>query len=284
MKHYPTVLSIAGSDSCGGAGIQADLKTFSALGVYGTTAITAITAQNTLGVRSVQPVTPQILRDQIEAVLDDMKVDAVKIGMLHSRPLVEVVIQAIQKYRPENIVLDPVMISTSGHPLLDEETISVIVSDLFPLVDLITPNRNEAEWLTGVQLNDWSDAEKSAALFMQKGCKAILIKGGHFEGAIKQDMLFVSEGENKYSFAAPEVITRNSHGTGCTLSSAIAAYMAMRSELPRAVKEAKIYLTEALKKRCRCQDRRRYWFFKSFFCTLSSVESRGVELYRGYFF
>ncbi len=246
MTHYPTVLSIAGSDSCGGAGIQADLKTLSALGVYGATAITAITAQNTLGVRAVQAVAPQILRDQIEAVFDDMKVDAIKIGMLHSRPLVEVLIAALKKYRPKNIVLDPVMISTSGHTLLDEETISMIVQDLFPIVDLITPNRNEAEWLTGVQLQQWSDAEKSAAIFMQKGCKAILIKGGHFEGTIKQDMLFVSEDDN-YSFAAPEVITRNSHGTGCTLSSAIAAYLAIGFELPKAVGEAKKYLTEALK-------------------------------------
>ena len=204
---YPVALTIAGSDSSGGAGIQADLKTFSALGVFGTSAITSITAQNTQGVRGIHAVSPEIVEGQIHAVFEDLTVDAVKIGMLHNWEAARIVACSIDHFCPSKIILDPVMISTSGSKLIEDETIEVIVKELFHRVTLITPNIDEAAFLS--------------------------------------DILFTHD-EAPLRLAVPTIQTQNTHGTGCTLSSAIAAYMALGKELPDAVRAAKDYITAAL--------------------------------------
>ena len=189
---YPTALTIAGSDSCGGAGIQADLKTFSALGVYGMSAITSITAQNTLGVRGIQPILPEILKGQIDAVFEDFTIDAVKTGMLYNKAAIQVVAAALDQYRPKWIIVDPVMISTSGSKLLQDDAIEAMVDLLFPRTTLITPNIPEAEFLTGIQIHSIKDMDEAAQLLFAKGCQAVLIKGGHLEGEQRIDRLYRS--------------------------------------------------------------------------------------------
>ena len=223
---YPVALTIAGSDSGGGAGIQADIKTFSSLGVFGASAITAITAQNTQGVRGIQAISPEILRGQIEAILEDFIVDAIKIGMLH-------------------IILDPVMISTSGSKLLEDDAIRTIMDELFPKATLLTPNIPETEYLSGIKINNEADILCAARKLQEKGCNAILIKGGHIPGVETVDRLFINE-NNPICLASPTVETFNTHGTGCTLSSAIAAYMALGHSLVEAVRLAKEYMNNAL--------------------------------------
>ncbi|MEA3393803.1 MAG: bifunctional hydroxymethylpyrimidine kinase/phosphomethylpyrimidine kinase, partial [Pseudomonadota bacterium] len=188
-KHYPRVLSIAGSDSGGGAGIQADLKTFSALGCYGMTAITAITAQNTQGVRAIHGVPPEILKAQIEAVVEDIGVDAVKIGMLHAPEVVRVVAQAIRQYGLQQVVLDPVMVATSGDRLIAEETVQVLVQELFPLATVITPNLDEAELLLGHPIDGIAALEPAARELQALGAPSVLLKGGHLQGADVVDVL-----------------------------------------------------------------------------------------------
>lgn len=245
IYRYPTALTIAGSDSGGGAGIQADLKTFSALGVFGTSAITAITAQNTLGVRSIQPIATNILRDQIDAVFDDFTIDAVKIGMLHDTEVINTVAAALKERHPRIIILDPVMISTSGSKLLEDEAIDALVEQLFPLATLLTPNTHEAAYLAQCQIESPHDIKIAATKLLSLGCPAILMKGGHLAGD-KNDWLF-RKGIEASCFTAPEILTRNTHGTGCTLSSAIAAYMALGNPLEEAITLAKQYVTNALK-------------------------------------
>jgi hydroxymethylpyrimidine/phosphomethylpyrimidine kinase len=227
-------LTIAGSDSGGGAGIQADLKTFSALGVFGASAITSITAQNTQGVRGIQAISPEIVEGQIHAVFEDLTVDAVKIGMLHNR----IVACSIDRFCPSKIILDPVMISTSGSKLIEDETIEVIVKELFHRVTLITPNIDEAAFLSGMPIRNEEEMEMAAQKLLALGCRS--------EGKEMADILFTHD-EAPLRLAVPTIQTQNTHGTGCTLSSAIAAYMALGKELPDAVRAAKDYITAALR-------------------------------------
>lgn len=242
---YPTALSVAGSDSSGGAGIQADLKTFTALGVYGCTAITAITAQNTQGVRGIQAVSPDILRQQLEAVFEDLTVDAVKIGMLFKKENIDVVAEVLDRYHPKWSVLDPVMISTSGRRLLEASAVRQLQEVLFPRVDLVTPNVDELAALTGRTLRTQKDLEQAGRMLLKQGCRALLIKGGHWAGTHSIDLLLLPEQEPIcYSTAA--VQTPNTHGTGCTLSSAITAYLAQGVPLPEAIRQAKNYVATAL--------------------------------------
>ena len=244
---YPIVLSIAGSDSSGGAGIQADLKTFSALGVYGATAITAITAQNTLGVHAQCPIPPQMVYDQITAVVDDLHPSFVKIGMLSNAEIVLAVAEALSKY-PLSIVLDPVMVSSSGHRLLSVEAQDLVKKKLLPMAMLITPNLPEMEALTDLPLSTYEEKEKAAKHLMEYGAKAILLKGGHEEGEIKTDILFSpsDNGIQSSLFSSQSIPTRNIHGTGCTLSSAITAYLAKGLSLEEAIAAAKKYISEAI--------------------------------------
>jgi hydroxymethylpyrimidine/phosphomethylpyrimidine kinase len=243
--HYPRVLSIAGSDSGGGAGIQADLKTLSALGCYGMTAITAVTAQNTVGVRAIHALPAALLEQQIDAVVGDIGVDAVKIGMLHAPELVRVVAQAIRKYGLRQVVLDPVMVATSGDRLITDDTQAVLVAELFPLVRLITPNLDEAEWLLGAPIAD-IDAMPQAALALQAlGAPAVLLKGGHLKGEQVVDVLLHGDAPLS-SWQSPRIASSNVHGTGCTLSSAVAGYLALGEPLEQAVDKARHYVLAAI--------------------------------------
>src|SRR4051812_7189900 len=215
---YLRVLSIAGSDSGGGAGIQADLKTFAALGCFGMTAITALTAQNTLGVRSIHAVPTQILADQIDAVVEDIGVDAVKIGMLHSAPTVQTVAAAIDRHRLERVVLDPVMVATSGARLIDPAAVETLIRELFPRAVVVTPNLDEAALLVDHPLRNEADMERAARQLLERGARAVLLKGGHLEGDTVSDLLLVAGSAPRW-FRAPRIATQNTHGTGCTLSS-----------------------------------------------------------------
>jgi hydroxymethylpyrimidine/phosphomethylpyrimidine kinase len=243
---YHRVLSIAGSDSGGGAGIQADLKTFAALGCFGMTAITALTAQNTLGVRSIHSVPPQMLRDQIDAVIEDIGAHAVKIGMLHAASTVTVVAEAIDRHALRKVVLDPVMVSTSGATLIETSAIEALVRELFPRADVVTPNLDEAALLAGRPLHSPKDMESAAWFLLERGARAVLLKGGHLPGKTVSDLLLTSDGK-KYWMRAPRIDSANTHGTGCTLSSAIAAHLALGAPLPEAVRYARAYVRHALR-------------------------------------
>ena len=243
--HYPRILSIAGSDSGGGAGIQADLKTFSALGCFGMTAITAITAQNTVGVRAIHGVPPEMLKAQIQAVVEDIGVDAVKIGMLHSAEVVQVVAWAIRHYRLPNVVLDPVMVATSGDPLMARDAVQVLVDELFGLASVITPNLDEAELLLNRKITGVDDLEAAANELIALGAQAVLLKGGHLQGNEVVDVL-VRPGQAILRLASQRIESRNVHGTGCTLSSAIAAHLALGLDLAQAVTQARHYVLGAI--------------------------------------
>ena len=245
MHHYPRVLSIAGSDSGGGAGIQADLKTFSALGCFGMTAITAITAQNTCGVYAIHGLPPDLLRSQIDAVLEDIGVDAVKIGMLHSLEIVCTVAQAIDRHRLPHVVFDPVMVATSGAGLMDDSAIAALVAEMFPRALLITPNLDEAGLLTGQTVTCVQDMAPAARALLDHGARAVLLKGGHLPGDTVVDLLMDPSGEPLW-MPAPRIASANSHGTGCTLSSAIAAHLALGLPLAVAVQQARSFVRSAL--------------------------------------
>lgn len=242
---YARVLSIAGSDSGGGAGIQADLKTFSALGCYGMTAITAITAQNTLGVSAIHGVPPEVLRAQIRAVLDDIGADAIKIGMLHSPEVVTVVAQALDDYRIRHVVLDPVMVATSGDRLMAQETVEVLVKELFHRATLITPNLDEAELLLGRPITRAAEFEGATRDLLALGAPAVLLKGGHLDSDEIVDVLATDNGHTQ-RWVSPRIASRNVHGTGCTLSSAIAAHLALGISLPQAVAESRGYVLASI--------------------------------------
>ena len=242
---YPRLLSIAGSDSGGGAGIQADLKTFSALGCFGMTAITALTAQNTVGVRAIHSVPPNILRDQIDAVVQDIGVDAVKIGMLHSPEMVRTVAEAIDRHTLAPVVLDPVMVATSGAVLIDNPAIAALVRCLFGRVALVTPNLDEASLLVGRSLHSEQDMQDAAHALLAQGARAVLLKGGHLAGDVVSDLLVTQNGALHW-MRGPRIQTANTHGTGCTLSSAIAAYLARGMGLLEAVEAARGYVRGAL--------------------------------------
>jgi hydroxymethylpyrimidine/phosphomethylpyrimidine kinase len=247
---YPRVLTIAGSDSGGGAGIQADLKTFAALGCYGMSAITALTAQNTIGVQGIHAVPPEFLKAQLQSVIEDIGVDAVKIGMLHDPAVVEVVAWAIQHYRLGNVVLDPVMVATSGDRLIAEHTIQVLVEVLFPLATVITPNLDEASLLLHHPIGSVDDLPSAAQALLAQGAHAVLLKGGHLPGEQVVDLL-ARPGQPDIELASPRIPSRNTHGTGCTLSSAIAAHLALGATLEQAVRLARAYILEAIRQGAR---------------------------------
>ena len=237
-------MTIAGSDSGGGAGIQADLKTFLALGVYGTSAITAITAQNTLGVRSVHEIPTSIIADQIDAVLEDIGVDAAKTGMLSSAEIITTVAERIRRWQIERLVVDPVMVAKAGARLLRADAVQALVSELLPLALVLTPNLPEAEVLVGRSLTTEAEIRQAARDIVGMGARSVLMKGGHREGdAI--DVLF--DGHDFHTFASERFDTPNTHGTGCTFSAAIAAGLASGMDLVEAVGLAKRYVTEAIR-------------------------------------
>jgi hydroxymethylpyrimidine/phosphomethylpyrimidine kinase len=238
-------LTIAGSDSSGGAGIQADLKTFAALGVYGASVITALTAQNTLGVEAVHVVPADFVRKQIEAVVRDLEVGAVKIGMLATSAVIGAVAEGLKAFASVPVVLDPVMVAASGDALLDEDAVATLRSVLVPRATLITPNLPEAAKLLGSgEAKNEREMARQAKALRRLGARAVLIKGGHAEGAEAVDLLCDDEGELR--LAAPRVATSNTHGTGCTLSSAIAAELAKGAALRDAARTAKAYVTAAI--------------------------------------
>lgn len=243
---YPVALTIAGSDSGGGAGIQADIKTFSALGVYGASVITSVTAQNTLGVRGIQAISPEILKGQLDAVFEDIRINAVKIGMVHNQVAAGIIVDALDKYAPSYIILDPVMISTSGNKLLHDDAIEIIIKELFPRATLVTPNIDEAEYLSGITISSEKEMEQAAGKLLASGCHAVLMKGGHLKGKEMIDILYM-EDKAPLRLMAETIETNNGHGTGCTLSSAIAAYLALGNKLPQAVGLAKEYITNAIR-------------------------------------
>jgi hydroxymethylpyrimidine/phosphomethylpyrimidine kinase len=242
---YARVLAIAGSDSGGGAGVQADLKTMAALGCYGMTALTALTAQNTVGVQAIHAVPPAFLKAQIQSVMDDIGVDAIKIGMLHAPEIVEVVAWAIDQYRPEHVVLDPVMVATSGDRLIAEETVQELVRQLFPRVSLVTPNLDEAQWLLGRPLSQADDLPQASEDVLALGAQAVLLKGGHLPGDEVVDWLQIADQPGQ-RLASRRIHSRNVHGTGCTLSSAIASHLALGHGLAQAVMLARNYIMGAI--------------------------------------
>ncbi|MGH9320424.1 MAG: bifunctional hydroxymethylpyrimidine kinase/phosphomethylpyrimidine kinase [Vicinamibacteria bacterium] len=238
-------LTIAGSDSGGGAGIQADLKTFSAHGVFGTSAITAVTAQNTVAVTGVEELSPDLVGRQIDAVVDDIGVDAAKTGMLSCRSIIEVVARKLKEHRIEKTVVDPVMVAKSGARLLDPSAVAALGRDLIPLAYLVTPNLPEAARLVGFPVEDETTIVRAAKRLVDMGARAALIKGGHGSGDESVDVLYSTAGGVR-SYRAPRIPTRNTHGTGCTFSAAITAHLALGRDLASAVEKAKEYLTEAL--------------------------------------
>ena len=242
---YARVLTIAGSDSGGGAGIQADLKTFAALGCYGMSAITALTAQNTLGVQGIHAVPPAFLKAQIQSVVEDIGVDALKIGMLHEPAVVEVVAWAIDHYQLTRVVLDPVMVATSGDRLMASETVQVLVRELFPRASVITPNLDEAALLLGHEITDADALNQAAQDLLAMGAKAVLLKGGHLAGDEVVDLLVQADGASR-RLASTRIASHNVHGTGCTLSSAMAAYLALGHDLSESVALARTFILGAI--------------------------------------
>jgi len=241
---YASVLTIAGSDCSGGAGIQADLKTFAALGCYGTSAITAITVQNTLGVQKLHKLPTELVHDQIMAVMEDIQCAAIKIGMVHSRSLTEAIARTLKKYTVP-IIFDPVMVASSGDLLLEADAIDMLKKMLFPLCTLVTPNLDEASVLTSMEIRSLKDMENAAQRLIEEGCQAVLIKGGHLKGTELFDLYLDQQGK-QHIFSSKWINTNNTHGTGCTLSSAIAAYLAKGFDLLTAIENARLYVHNAI--------------------------------------
>jgi len=241
----PTALTIAGSDSSGGAGIQADLKTFAALGVYGASAITALTAQNTKGVTGIHPVPPEFLRAQIDAVFSDLEIGAVKIGMVAQLASIDAIAEALTRWSPKHVVLDPVMVATSGDRLLAADAVEALRTKLIPLASIITPNLPEAAALLNEPVAARESAiESQGQRLLALGCPAVLIKGGHGQGSDSVDYLVRAGGT--LALRAPRVMTGNTHGTGCSLSSAIAAELAKGAALETALRNAKTFVSAAI--------------------------------------
>lgn len=238
-----TALTIAGSDSSGGAGIQADLKTMTAHGVYGMSAVTALTAQNTMGVQSIMEVTPEFLAQQLDSVFTDIRPDAVKIGMISSGALMQVIADKLKQYNADHVVLDPVMVSTSGSRLMAEDAVVILREQLFPLAQVITPNIPETEVLTGMQIKTAADMEAAAEKLAENYACAVLCKGGH---RINDANDLLIESGRKIWIEGKRIDNPNTHGTGCTLSSAIASNLAKGSSMEEAVRKAKAYLSDAL--------------------------------------
>ncbi len=237
------VLSIAGSDCSGGAGIQADLKTFSAHGVFGMSVIVSVVAENTSRVIDIQDITPDMIKKQIDAVFEDIEVDAVKIGMLSTPACMEAVAERILRYQPLNIVIDPVMYAKNGCALMQPESVDTLIKTIIPLADVLTPNIPEAEKISGLSIASVRDMETAARRIHAMGCKAVVIKGGHAVGS-PLDVLF--DGESFTHFETARINTKNTHGTGCTFSSAIASELATGCTVKEAVQKAKAYVTTAI--------------------------------------
>lgn len=248
IKTYRRALTIAGSDPSGGAGLQADLKTFSALGCYGMSAVVAVVDENTVGVTGVHAVPVNFVAGQIRSCLDDIGADAVKIGMLHSSELIETVASTLDSYNIANIVLDPVMVATSGHALLQTDAIDTLRSSLAPRVRVITPNMPEAELLLNARIDSADDLPGAArALSAVCGGVSVLLKGGHLAHGDAKDVLYNAESGRMTHLPSPRIQTRNTHGTGCTLSSALAAWLAHGLTLEQATQAAKKYIAEAIR-------------------------------------
>lgn len=245
-KDLPRTLTIAGFDGSGGAGIQADLKTFSALGCYGLTVLTAMPVQNTTGVKAIYDIPTQCVKDQLEATFDDSRIDAIKIGMLQRQDIIETVSDALLKSKSTNIVVDPVMVAKSGHLLLDPNAIEAMKTQLFPLATLITPNLLEASELLGRTIADKEQMEQAAIELLSMGPKAVIVKGGHLIGNCDDCLCIGSSPHDIFWFPQTRIDTQNTHGTGCTFSAAITAYLARGYSICDAVKLAKQYLTNAI--------------------------------------
>lgn len=248
MKHTQVykVLSIAGFDGSGGAGLQADLKTFSALGCYGTSALTSLLVQNTVGVRSIYDIETKCVEEQIKAVLDDIKIDAVKIGMLHRQEIIESVADILSEYQVKNIVLDPVMVAKSGDKLLRPDAIQTMREKLFPITTVLTPNLMEASELLGISIQSKEEMEKAALDLLKEGPQAVIVKGGHFNGDADDCLLLKDFKIEPHWFNSKRINTKNTHGTGCTFSAAIASFLARGFTIFDSVKYAKEYLTESI--------------------------------------
>lgn len=239
-----TALTVAGSDCSGGAGIQADLKTFSANGVFGMSVITSVVAENTSRVISVQNISPEIITDQIDAVFEDIEVNAVKVGMLSDSVRIDTVAAALKKYEVKYAVIDPVMIAKGGHALMQENSLSALVNKIIPLAYVLTPNIPEAQTITGIEISTIDDMKKAAEKIYSMGAKNVLVKGGHLSGEAI-DLLF--DGKDFEFYSRERINTKNTHGTGCTYSSAIAANLAKDIPIKSAVENAKDYVTNAIR-------------------------------------
>lgn len=248
MKHYKRTLTIAGSDPSGGAGIQADLKTFSACGCYGMSAIVAVVDENTVGVTGVHPVPVEFVTGQMRSVLDDIGADAVKIGMLHSSELIRAVRDTLERYAIRNVVLDPVMVATSGDKLLQDEAVETLRTELIPRVRVITPNIPEAEILLGRKIDRQEELPELAEALSCGGTVSVLLKAGHLADEELVDVFYNAEKKSTLLLRSKRLQTRNTHGTGCTLSSAVAAFLARGLELDDAVSRAKTYIDTAIRK------------------------------------
>lgn len=237
------VLTIAGSDCSGGAGIQADLKTFSAHGVFGMSVIVSVVAENTSRVIDIQDITPEMIEKQIDAVFEDIEVDAVKVGMLSTPECMRAVAGKLRQYKPEHVVIDPVMYAKNGCPLMDPSAVDALIETILPLADVLTPNIPEAERITGMEIRSVTDMEAAARKIHDMGSKTVIVKGGHAIGNAL-DVLF--DGKQMYHFETQRIATKNTHGTGCTFSSAIASQLALSMDICKAVEKAKAYVTTAI--------------------------------------
>ncbi|KAJ53593.1 hydroxymethylpyrimidine/phosphomethylpyrimidine kinase [Clostridium tetanomorphum] len=237
------VLSIAGSDCSGGAGIQADLKTFSAHGVFGMSVIVSVVAENTSRVIDIQDVTPDIIEKQIDAIFEDIDVDAVKVGMLSTPPCMEAVVNKLHQYKPQNIVIDPVMYAKNGCPLMNPNSVDTLIKIVIPCADVLTPNIPEVEKIANMKINCTDDMKTAAKIIYEMGCKNVIVKGGH---AIENALDILYDGKQFYNFQTHRINTKNTHGTGCTFSSAIASNLALGFSIPQAIEQAKKYITTAI--------------------------------------
>ena len=244
-KKYPSVLTIAGFDGSGGAGIQGDMKAISATGCYATSVLTAIAVQNTCGVKSIFPIPSLVVEEQINTILEDIFPDAIKIGMVHTSELVHVIVNTLKQYKNTPIVFDPVMVATSGHKLIEESTIQTIIQKLFPISAIITPNLDEASILANMSINSVEDMFVAGKIIMQLGCQSVLMKGGHLSSK-KLTSLYFSADNTIQEYHFEKIETNNTHGSGCTLSSAIASFLAQGFDLKEAVKFSQEYVHGAI--------------------------------------
>lgn len=243
---YPSVLTIAGFDGSGGAGIQADMKAISALGCYATSVLTALPVQNTTGVKAIYPIPVEAVRAQISCILDDIFPDAIKIGMVHTSELVETIVGTLGQYAAVPIVFDPVMVATSGHRLIEEQTITTLIDKLFPIASVITPNMDEAALLAEMPIKTLNDMYVAGEKILKLGCRSVLLKGGHLPTSLLTSLYFDGSGQIQ-SFEYQKFDTRNTHGSGCTLSSAIASYIAQGKSLQEAVALGQDYVHQAIR-------------------------------------